>query len=179
MAKDGAMPETTEVVRLFKSMSTLDDIQRILDKSTEEEIVAIITGINDGEKYWWQEQKRMRNPIPNMSRDRTVTYSMRTFDMYGEKTIFELFADFLLKAVDRFSYLTLYVHDGKYGFRPVFGIRYLNLELKNPYLIKFKEDNFPEKLYEEMIKILYSEENTEKHKQFGLEKIKSLDRYYY
>lgn len=179
MAKDGAMPETTDIVKSFKSISTPEELQRILDNATEEQVVAIITGINNGEKYWSQEQKKMQNPIPNMSRDRSITYSMYTFDVYGKEILFEPFAAFILKAVNLFSYLTLYVHDGEFGFSPVFAVRHLTADHKNPYLIKFKEKHFPKNLYADMVKILYSKENIKKHADFGLKKIESLSHYDY
>jgi len=172
--------ETVEIIKSFRSLSAShEELQRILSNSKEEEVISIIIGINKGEKYWSQEEKRMQNPRPNMGPRRPITYSKYNFDVYGKEKIFEPFAEFILKATTIFPHLALYVHDGEFGFSPVFAVRHLNIETKSLYLIKFKEKHFPKKLYDKMIKILYSKENIEKHAQFHLKKIQSLSSYEY
>ncbi len=178
MAKDGAMPEITEIIKTF-SLSTPEKLQQILSTTTEEKVVAIITGINSSENYWSQEERNMQDPIPNMSRRRSITHSICTFDVFRKGRLLKLFADFLLKAVRQFPHLALYVHEGEFGFGPVFGVRYLHTELKSPYLIKFKERHFPQELYTDMTDILYSEENVAKHAGFGLKEIRPLSSYDY
>ncbi len=115
-----------------------------------------------------------------MAPRRTATYSKVTFDKYGKDKIFKPFVNFIFKSLETLPTIFLYVHDGPFGFYPVFGVRYLNHEFKNPYLIKFKEDHLDPNDYKKMIDILYSKENQKKIKKAELEKIKqSLSDYDY
>ncbi len=172
--------KTTEIIPTFTSLILQgESLEKILSTRTEQEIIAIIIGVNEGEKYWAEEKRRMRNPQPNMAPQKAPSYGMYTFDEYREGQLFEPFANFLLKAAVKFPYLVLYVHEGEFGFSPVFGVRHLNKEFENPYLIKFKETHFPKTLYREMITILYSKENTKKYLLSGLEKVRSLESYEY
>lgn len=156
-----------------------DDLEKIINSSTEQEVIKIITGINKGEKYWKQINRRMQDPRPNMGPYRPATFSMHTFDQYRECKIYKPFSDFLMKAVTKFPHLTLYVENGEFGFSPVFGVCYLNTERDNPYLIKFKENHLDKDIYTKMVRILYSKKNKNKHQEFGLEEIKSLSYYEY
>jgi hypothetical protein len=156
-----------------------DNLEKIITNSTEQEVIKIITGINTGEKYWKQVNRRMQDPRPNMEPYRPATYSMHTFDQYRECKIYKPFADFLMKAVVKFPHLTLYVENGEFGFSPVFGVCYLNSERGNPYLIKFKENHLDKDIYRKMVRILYSKKNKKKHTEFGLEEIRPLSSYEY
>lgn len=170
----------TEIIQHFSSLEEFKKGDSIDIKSLrEEDVVQIIKGINEGSRYWYQETKLIKNPIPNMSPHREPTYSDVTFDVYGKSKIFEPFVDFLLNVVKFFPNLTLYVHDGEFGFSPVFSVRYLNANLTNPYLIKFKENHLSELHRKKIIEVLYSQDNIEKHEKSDLTKIKELDSYEY
>lgn len=146
---------------------------------TVEEVVSVIVGVNKGEKYWYQETRSMQNPKPNMGPPGPTTFSDVTSDEYREELIYEPFLDFILKSVEAFPSLFFYLHESPFGFHLVFGVRYLNPEFENPYLIKFKERHLSASDYLRMVKILYSPENTNKYLNAGMEKIKKLSFYSY
>jgi hypothetical protein len=169
-----------EIIKLFNSLEKLNGCEAVqLESLGETDVVVIIKGINDGSGYWSQETKFMRNPVPNMSPRKGPTYSKVAFDVHGKNKLFEPFVNFLLGAVKLFPNITLYVHDGEFGFSPVFGVRYLNKEFKDPYLIKFKQEHLSEKHYLQMINMLYSKENITKHKKSGIKEIRNLTSYEY
>lgn len=141
-----------------------------------------ITEINTKEKYWYTESRRMENPVPNMSgrAPGSLGTSLVTMDKIKEDYFDEAYMLFILKCLKRFPKLTLYVHDGPFGFYPVFGILYKpSLLGEGSYILKFKESSLSKETYEIFIEHLYSKENTNKHPRFKLEAIRDLDHYDY
>ncbi len=175
---------TVNYEELFKEFPT----DSMFDEIVEEKAVLLIKQINEEKKFWETKQERRINPVPNMSGRAagSLGTSMVTENIFSNYKIDDAFLKNIFNVIKNSKRICLHVSDGPFGFYPIFGIIYNNNNLvvnnNHPdyeYLLRFKEKQLTESMFEEIKTILYSTENIAKHKPFLLEKIHKIEHYEY
>lgn len=150
----------------------------IAKKSSTIRAIKIIKFLNKEYQYWYQKTSKVWGPIPNMG-PRISPYQIDyTEDVIKGDILPKAFVAFMLTAVERSPFLTLYVESGAFGLSTVFSIRICGLP-GNPYIIKFNPHQLSKEYREQTVALLYSKKNVLKHFLFGMKKRESLSHYTY